>query len=114
MDRGIVVNLEGALNQVECGAIEGLGHALYSELTCEDGAPNASNFDNYRLIRTNEAPLDIETHFVQSQIHPTGLGEPGLPPVIGAYANALYKATGQRYYNQPFLMREEQVENLGA
>ncbi len=114
VDCGIVVNLEGALNQVEGGAIDGLGHALYSELTFEDGAPNASNFDNYRLIRTNEAPLDIETHFVQSQIHPTGLGEPGLPPVIGAYANALYKATGQRYYNQPFLMREEQVENLGA
>lgn len=113
VDCGIVVNMEGALNQVEGGVIDGLGHALYSELTFEDGAPSASNFDNYRLIRTNEAPLEIETHFVQSQIHPTGLGEPGLPPVIGAYANALYKATSQRYYNQPFLMKEEQVENLG-
>jgi isoquinoline 1-oxidoreductase beta subunit len=113
VDCGIVVNMEGALNQVEGGVIDGLGHALYSELTFENGAPSASNFDNYRLIRNNEAPLEIETHFVQNQIHPTGLGEPGLPPVIGAYANALYKATGQRYYNQPFLMREEQVENLG-
>lgn len=113
VDCGIVINMEGALNQVEGGVIDGLGHALYSELTFEDGAPSASNFDNYRLIRNTEAPLEIETHFVQNQIHPTGLGEPGLPPVIGAYANALYKATGQRYYNQPFLMREEQVENIG-
>ncbi len=113
VDCGIVVNMEGALNQVEGGVIDGLGHALYSELTFEDGVPSASNFDNYRLIRNTEAPLEIETHFAQNQIHPTGLGEPGLPPVIGAYANALYKATGQRYYNQPFLMKEEQVENLG-
>jgi len=114
VDCGIVINMEGALNQMEGGVIDGLGHALYSELTFEDGVPSAENFNNYRLIRTTEAPLEIETHFAQNQIHPTGLGEPGLPPVIAAYANALYKATGKRYYNQPFLMKEEQTETLGA
>jgi isoquinoline 1-oxidoreductase beta subunit len=114
VDCGIVINMEGALNQMEGCVIDGLGHALYSELTFEDGVPSAENLNNYRLIRTTEAPLEIETHFAQNQIHPTGLGEPGLPPVIAAYANALYKATGKRYYNQPFLMKEEQTETLGA
>jgi CO/xanthine dehydrogenase Mo-binding subunit len=50
-----------------------------------------------------EAPKDIEIHFVENRIDPTGLGEPTFPPVFGALANALYRATGKRYYNQPFL-----------
>ena len=50
----------------------------------------------------NEAPKKIEVHFVQSDIDPTGLGEPPFPPVFGAVANALYRATGQRLYQQPY------------
>lgn len=46
---------------------------------------------------------EIETYFVDNGIDPTGLGEPSLPPVVGALANAMYKATGRRYYNQPFI-----------
>ena len=64
--------------------------------------PDQSNFDRYRLIRNAEAPKKIETHFVKSETDPTGMGEPSGPPVIGALANALYKATGKRYYFQPF------------
>ena len=54
------------------------------------------------MIRHQEAPKKIEIHFVQNDQDPTGLGEPLFPPVFAAIANALYKATGKRYYNQPF------------
>jgi isoquinoline 1-oxidoreductase beta subunit len=55
------------------------------------------------MIRMKEAPKAIETFFVASQIDPTGLGEPAYPPVFAALANALYKATGKRFYDQPFV-----------
>jgi isoquinoline 1-oxidoreductase beta subunit len=55
------------------------------------------------MIRMKEAPKEIDVHFVQNEIDPTGIGEPPFPPVFGAVANALYKATGQRYYSQPFV-----------
>ncbi len=109
VDCGIVVNPVGAKNQIEGGIIDGIGHAMYSSVSISDGVPNQSNFDSYRLIRHNEAPQEIETFFVENEIDPTGLGEPGLPPAIGALANALYKATGRRYYNQPFMTDEHEL-----
>ena len=54
------------------------------------------------MIRQKEAPKAIEVHFVKNEHEPTGLGEPLFPPVFAAMANALYKATGKRYYDQPF------------
>ena len=106
IDCGIVVNPEGARNQVEGGIIDGIGHAMYSAMTFSDGKPDQSNFNNYRLIRHKEAPVEIETFFVQNGIDPTGLGEPSLPPIGAALANALYQATGKRHYNQPFIFAE--------
>lgn len=103
VDCGIVVNPDAALNMVEGGTIDGIGHALYSEITFKDGATQQSNFDTYRLIRHQEAPKKIEAYFVDNGIDPTGLGEPPFPPVQGALANALYKATGKRFYKQPFI-----------
>jgi isoquinoline 1-oxidoreductase beta subunit len=58
---------------------------------------------NIKSSECNEAPKKIEVHFVQNDIDPTGLGEPPFPPVFGAVANALYKITGKRFYNQPFI-----------
>jgi isoquinoline 1-oxidoreductase beta subunit len=87
---------------VEGAVIDGIGNAFYGALTVKDGKPEQSNFDKYRMIRHNEAPKAIEVHFVKNEIDPTGLGEPPFPPVMGALANALYKATGKRFYNQPF------------
>ena len=75
---------------------------MYSELTFKDGTPEQSNFDRYRLIKHSEAPESIKVDFVKSDIDPTGLGEPPFPPIMGAVANALYKATGKRHYHQPF------------
>ncbi len=103
VDCGLVVNPDAAANMVEGGTVDGIGHALYSELSFRDGAPEQTNFDRYRLIRHSEAPKNIEVHFVDSHEHPTGLGEPPLPPVMGALANAIYRATGQRVYHQPFI-----------
>lgn len=110
VDCGIVVNPDAAKNMVEGGTIDGIGHALYSQMTFEDGVPQQSNFDTYRLIRLKEAPKNIDVHFVDNGIDPTGLGEPPFPPIIGALANALYKATGKRFYNQPFINEMKSVE----
>lgn len=103
VDCGIVVNPIAAINLVEGGSVDGIGHALYSGLTFTNGTPDQTNFDKYRLIRHKEAPKAIDVHFVESDVDPTGLGEPPFPPVIGALANALYKATGKRHYQQPYL-----------
>lgn len=103
VDCGIIVNPEGALNQIEGGIIDGIGHALFGEISFTDGKPDQQNFDTYRLIRHAEAPKKIETFFVENGIAPTGLGEPSLPPVMGALANALSRAKGERVYDQPFM-----------
>jgi len=79
-------------------------------LTFKDGKPEQRNFDTYRLIRHAEAPLEVETFFTDNGIDPTGLGEPSLPPVQAALANALAKATGERVYAQPFARK---IQSLG-
>ncbi|MEX1239924.1 MAG: molybdopterin cofactor-binding domain-containing protein [Cyclobacteriaceae bacterium] len=102
VDCGIVVNPDAAANMGEGGIVDGIGNALFGEMTFVDGVPEKNNFDKYRLIRQKEAPKSIEIHFVKNDIDPTGLGEPLFPPVFAAVANALYKATGKRFYDQPF------------
>ena len=103
IDCGIVVNPDAAKNMAEGAITDGIGNALYGELTFKDGAPEKKNFDTYRMIRMGEAPKEIEVHFVQNEINPTGMGEPPFPPIFGALSNAIYKASGKRHYQQPFL-----------
>lgn len=103
VDCGVVVNKDSAINMVEGAVIDGIGNALYGEMTFTDGVPDKSNFDSYRMIRMNEIPKKIHVSFVDNQIDPTGLGEPPFPPVFPALANALYQATGKRLYDQPYL-----------
>jgi isoquinoline 1-oxidoreductase subunit beta len=103
IDCGIVINPDAAKNMTEGAIVDGVGAALYGNLTFTKGVPDADNLHAYRMIRMSEAPKEIEVHFVQNTIDPTGMGEPAYPPVFGALANALYKATGKRYYKQPFL-----------
>ena len=112
VDCGVVVNPLGAQNQVAGGVIDGIGHAMYGELTFSHGMPQSNNYDSYQLIRMNQTP-QIDVHFVESDIAPTGLGEPTLPPVGGAVANAIYKATGQRLYKQPFIDNLERKAVIG-
>lgn len=108
LDCGIVVNPLGAKNQVEGGVIDGIGHAMYGNLEFENGIPKSNNFHNYRLVRMKETPK-VEVHFVESNIAPTGLGEPSLPPAGGALANAIKAATGIRMTKQPFISNSEKV-----
>jgi isoquinoline 1-oxidoreductase subunit beta len=103
VDCGIVVNPDAATNLAEGAIVDALGNALYGELTFINGVPDKNNFNKYRMIRYSEAPKAIDVHFVQNDIDPTGMGEPTFPPVFGALANALYKATGKRFYTQPFM-----------
>ena len=105
-DCGVVVNLSGAKQQVIGGIVDGFGHAMFGKLTFKDGEPEQKNFNSYRLIRMKEVP-EVEAHFVDNGIDPTGLGEPALPPTGGAVANALFAATGKRLRNQPFTQEEE-------
>jgi isoquinoline 1-oxidoreductase beta subunit len=105
IDCGIVVNPVAAINQVQGGVIDGIGHAMYGDFSFENGQPQTRNFDKYRLIRMKEAP-EVEVHFVKSTNDPTGLGEPALPPAGGAIANAIAKATGKRFYKQPFIKEQ--------
>lgn len=105
VDCGIVVNPEAAINQIQGGVVDGIGHALYGDFSFVDGVPQASNFDKFRLIRTKEAPT-VDVHFVESFNDPTGLGEPSLPPAGGALANAMAAATGRRVYKIPFAKQD--------
>jgi isoquinoline 1-oxidoreductase subunit beta len=105
IDCGEVLNMSGARHQVMGGIVDGLGHAMYGNLTFKDGMPEQSNYQKYRLIRMREVP-EVETHFIIDGTDPTGLGEPALPPTGGAVANAIYKASGKRILNQPFINEE--------
>jgi len=105
-DCGVVVNLSGGNQQVRGGVVDGLGHSLFGNLTFKDGAPEQKNFNSYRLIRFKEVP-EVDVHFVNNGIDPTGLGEPALPPTGGAVANAIFKATGKRLHDQPFMLQQE-------
>lgn len=111
VDCGVVINPDAAKNMVQGAVVDGIGNAFYGALTHKDGVPEQNNLNNYRIIRHNEAPKKIDVYFVESSTDPTGLGEPPFPPVFGAVANALYKTTGQRYYNQPFISEQPIQKN---
>lgn len=102
VDCGVVINPDAAINMVQGAVVDGIGNAFYGGLTHKEGVPEQNNFNRYRMIRHKEAPKAIDVHFVENDIDPTGLGEPPFPPVFAAVANALYKNTGKRYYEQPF------------
>lgn len=111
VDCGIVVNPLGAMNQAKGGVIDGVGHAMYGDLIFNNGVPQSDNFNSYQLIRMNDTP-EVDVHFVENDFAPTGLGEPTLPPVGAAVANAIYKATGNRITKQPFMNNLGPVEKI--
>ena len=99
---GQVINLSGAENQVQGAIVDGICHAMFPKVTFVNGAVAETNFDTYEFLRMKDAPVDIEVKFVDSDEAPTGLGEPALPPVAAAVANAVYAATGKRIRKMPF------------
>ena len=101
-DCGEVINKSGALQQVMGAIVDGYGHAMFGKLSFKEGTPEQTNYHNYRMIRMKEIP-EVEAYFIDNGIDPTGLGEPALPPTGGAVANAIFKATGIRLKQQPFV-----------
>ena len=100
VDCGQVVNPDSVKAQMEGGIIFGLTAALKDEITLEGGRVQQRNFHDYPMLRINESP-EIEVYIVPSTENPTGVGEPGVPPVAPAVANAIFAATGKRVRKLP-------------
>jgi isoquinoline 1-oxidoreductase beta subunit len=101
VDCGIAVNPDNIRAQVEGGVGYGLGAILHSKVTLKDGVVEQGNFDGYEVLRFNEMPK-VEVHLVASAEAPTGIGEPGVPPIGPAVANAIAAGTGHRVRVLPF------------
>jgi len=103
IDCGTFVNPERIQSQVEGAAIMGLSLAKHGEITFKDGRVQQSNFDGFRVIRMDEAPLVTNVHIVpvDADTPPSGAGEPGLPPFAPALINAIFAATGKRIRSLP-------------
>ncbi|MBL8519096.1 MAG: xanthine dehydrogenase family protein molybdopterin-binding subunit, partial [Betaproteobacteria bacterium] len=100
-DCGLVVNPLTVVAQVESAIAFGLSAALYGKVTLKDGVVEQSNFHDYPVLRMAEMPK-VEVHLVPGGKEPTGVGEPGTPPVAPAVANAVFALTGKRLRELPF------------
>ncbi len=100
IDCGVIVNPDRVRAQMEGSVIYGLSGALFSEITAKQGRIQQSNFHDYRVPRIDDAP-EVRVHLMDSQASPTGVGEPGVPPVAPALANAVFAATGKRVRELP-------------
>jgi isoquinoline 1-oxidoreductase subunit beta len=98
IDCGMFVNPERIRSQIEGAAIMGLSLAKYGEITFKDGKVQQGNFDDFPVIRLDEAPLVTNVHIVPADpdTPPSGVGEPGVPPFAPALINAIFAATGKR------------------
>jgi isoquinoline 1-oxidoreductase beta subunit len=100
IDCGLAVNPDGVSAQIEGCIVYGLTAALYGEITMEKGQVQQSNFHDYRMLRMNQMP-EVEVHIVPSAEKMGDAGEPGVPPVAPALANAIFAATGNRLKQLP-------------
>ncbi|HEY6554901.1 MAG TPA: xanthine dehydrogenase family protein molybdopterin-binding subunit [Vicinamibacteria bacterium] len=105
VDCGIAINPDVVRAQMEGGIGFGLGAALYGEITLDKGRVVQSNFHDYRSLRIDDMPT-VEVHIVPSSEAPTGVGEPGVPCIAPAVANAMFRLTGKRVYRLPFASQE--------
>jgi isoquinoline 1-oxidoreductase beta subunit len=96
-----IINPSGAENIVQGGVIDGLSEMMSQEITVVNGAVVQNNYHQHGMLRMAQAPPVIETHYVKSTYPPTGLGEPALPPILPAVANAIFTATGVRVRQLP-------------
>ncbi len=102
LDCGIAVTPDVIRAQMESCIGFGLGTALHSTITMTDGHVDQTNFHQFQVLRINEMPKIVEVHIVPSTNAPTGVGEPGTPPIAPAVANAVRMATGIKLRKLPF------------
>ena len=96
-----IINPGAAENIVQGGIIDGLSEAMSQKITIEKGRVEQTNFHQHGMMRMAQAPPEIEVHFLTSNNRPTGLGEPSLPPIVPALANAIFAASGVRVRSLP-------------
>ena len=101
LDAGLVVNPEITRAQFEGAAVFGTSVARTGQITAKNGIVQQSNFNDYPVARINEAPLHTNVYIVESSAPPAGVGEPGVPPFIAAFCNAIFAATGKRVRELP-------------
>jgi isoquinoline 1-oxidoreductase subunit beta len=99
---------------MQSGIGYGLAAALHGKITMTDGRVDQTNFHQYTVLRINEMPREIEIHIVPSADPPTGVGEPGLPPIAPAVANAVRMATGLKLRKLPFDLAEARAASMKA
>ena len=100
VDVGPIINMSGAISQVQGSVIDGLSTMAMQQITMKDGIIQQDNFDTYPVMRISATP-EVNVHFIQSDNKPTGLGEPALPPLAPAVTNAIFAATGTRVRSMP-------------
>jgi len=105
VDCGQAVNPDTIVAQIESGVVFGASAALWNEITFDRGRVQQNNFNDYRVMRINEAPR-IEVHIIQSTDSPGGIGEPGTSAIAPALTNAIFAATGKRIRKLPINMDE--------
>lgn len=100
VDVGPIINMSGAISQVQGSIVDGLSTMALQQITMKNGEIQQDNFDQYPVMRIASTP-EIDVHFIQSDNRPTGLGEPALPPLAPAVTNAIFAATGERIRSMP-------------
>ena len=103
IDCGTAVNTDTIESQIQGAAIFGMSLAFYGKITAKDGAIEQSGFHDYQMVRIHQAPEVNHVEIIKNNDKPTGVGEPGVPPIAPAIINAIYNATGKRYYSLPLM-----------
>jgi isoquinoline 1-oxidoreductase subunit beta len=98
-----IINPSACTNLIEGAVIDGLSELMAQEITVDKGKVVQGNYNQHQLMRFAQAPAEIETHYLKSTFSPTGVGEPALPPILPAVANAVFAATGTRVRSTPFI-----------
>ena len=101
VDAGTVVHPDRVKAQFEGAAAFGAGLAMVGEITAANGRIVQSNFNNYLVARMDDAPVETHVQIIQTDALPAGVGEPGVPPIAPAIANAIFAATGKRIRELP-------------